>query len=331
MFGMRRREFIILLGGSASAAWPLAARAQQPAMPVIGFLSTLSPEMNTPRLAAFDRALKEFGFVDSRNVAIEYRFVQGQYDRLPEMADELIRLQVAVIVAAGGEPSALAAKSATSTTPIVFVMGSDPVKAGLVTSYNRPGGNLTGINILTDTLEAKRLGLLRELVPRAAAVGLLWNPRFASAESQMRDVQEAARVINMTIRVLPASTDREIELAFETVAQERIRALVVAADPFLTMSGDKIVALAARAAVPAMYEFRGQVVAGGLMSYGIDVVEVYRQAGVYVGRILKGEKPADLPVLQPTKFEFVINLKTAKALDLTVPSTLLALADEVIE
>jgi putative ABC transport system substrate-binding protein len=327
---MKRRAFITLLGG-ATVAWPLAVRAQQAAMPVIGFLSTLSPESNTPRLAAFDRALKEFGFVDGRNVAIEYRFVQGQYDRLPEMADELIRRQVAVIVAAGGEPSALAAKSATSTTPIVFVMGSDPVKAGLVTSYNRPGGNLTGINILTDTLEAKRLGLLRELVPRAAAVGLLWNPRFASAESQLRDVQEAARVINMTIRVLPASTDREIELAFETVAQERIRALAVAADPFLTMSGDKIVALAARAAVPAMYEFRGQVAAGGLMSYGIDIVDVYRQAGVYVGRILKGEKPADLPVLQPTKFELVINLKTAKALGLTIPDKLLALADEVIE
>jgi ABC-type uncharacterized transport system substrate-binding protein len=329
MLDIGRRHFLTLLGGAA--AWPLAARAQQAAMPVIGFLSTLSPESNTPRLAAFDRALKEFGFVDGRNVAIEYRFVQGQYDRLPEMADELIRRQVAVIVAAGGEPSALAAKSATSTTPIVFVMGSDPVKAGLVTSYNRPGGNLTGINILTDTLEAKRLGLLRELVPRAAAVGLLWNPRFASAESQLRDVQEAARVINMTIRALPASTDREIELAFETVAQERIRALAVAADPFLTMSGDKIVALAARAAVPAMYEFRGQVAAGGLMSYGIDVVDVYRQAGVYVGRILKGEKPADLPVLQPTKFELVINLKTAKALGLNVPDRLLALADEVIE
>jgi putative ABC transport system substrate-binding protein len=327
---VRRRDFVALLGGAA-AAWPLAVRAQQAAMPVIGFLSTLSPESNTPRLAAFDRALKEFGFVDGRNVAIEYRFVQGQYDRLPEMADELIRRQVAVIVAAGGEPSALAAKSATSTTPIVFVMGSDPVKAGLVTSYNRPGGNLTGINILTDTLEAKRLGLLRELMPRAAAVGLLWNPRFASAESQLRDVQEAARVINMTIRVLPASTDREIELAFETVAQERIRALAVAADPFLTMSGDKIVALAARAAVPAMYEFRGQVAAGGLMSYGIDIVDVYRQAGVYVGRILKGEKPADLPVLQPTKFELVINLKTAKALGLNVPDRLLAHADEVIE
>jgi putative ABC transport system substrate-binding protein len=327
---MKRRDFIRLLGGAA-VAWPRAVCAQQAAVPVIGFLSTLSPESNTPRLAAFDRALKEVGFVDGRNVAIEYRFVQGQYDRLPEMADELIRRQVAVIVAAGGEPSALAAKSATSTTPIVFVMGSDPVKAGLVTSYNRPGGNLTGINILTDTLEAKRLGLLRELVPRAAAVGLLWNPRFASAESQLRDVQEAARVINMTIRALPASTDREIELAFETVAQERIRALAVAADPFLTMSGDKIVALAARVAVPAMYEFRGQVAAGGLMSYGIDVVDVYRQAGVYVGRILKGEKPADLPVLQPTKFELVINLKTAKALGLNVPDRLLALADEVIE
>jgi ABC-type uncharacterized transport system substrate-binding protein len=326
---MKRRELITLVGGAV--AWPLAAPAQQAAMPVIGFLSTLSPESNTPRLAAFNQALKEFGFVDGRNVAFEYRFVQGQYDRLSEMADELTRRQVAVIVAAGGEPSALAAKAATSTTPIVFVMGSDPVNAGLVASYNRPGGNLTGINILTDTLEAKRLGLLRELVPRAAVVGLLWNPRFASAESQLRDVQGAARVINMTIRALPASTDREIELAFEILAQERIRALLVAADPFLTMSGDKIITLAARAAVPAIYEFRSQVAAGGLMSYGIDVVDVYRQAGAYVGRILRGEKPADLPVLQPTKFEFVINLKTANALNLTIPPTLLAVADEVIE
>ena len=326
---MRRREFITLLGGAA-AAWPLAASAQR-AMPVIGFLSTLSPESNAPRLAAFGRALSEFGLVDGRNVAIEYRFVQGQYDRLSEMANELSRRQVAVIVAAGGEPSALAAKSATSTIPIVFVMGSDPVKAGLVASYNRPGGNLTGINILTDTLEAKQLGLLHELVPQAGTVGFLWNPRFASADSQLRDVQEAARIVSMTIRVLPASNDREIELAFEIVAQEQIRALAVAADPFLTMSGDKIVALASHSAVPAMYEFRGQVAAGGLMSYGVDVVEVYRQAGVYVGRILGGEAPADLPVLQPTKFEFVINARTAKAIGLDIPPTLLALADEVIE
>jgi putative ABC transport system substrate-binding protein len=330
MLDVRRRQFITLLGGAA-VAWPLAARGQQSPMPVIGFLSTLSSEANAPRLAAFGQALKEFGFADGQNVAIEYRFVQGQYNRLPEMAHELTRHQVAVIVAAGGESSALAAKSATSTIPIVFVMGSDPVRAGLVTSYNRPGGNLTGINILTDTLEAKRLGLLREMVPEATVIGVLWNPRFASAESQLRDIQEAARAINMTIRALPASTDREIELAFEILAQEQIRALAVAADPFLTMSGDKIVALAARAAVPAMYEFRGQVAAGGLMSYGIDIVDVYRQAGVYVGRILRGEKPADLPVLQPTKFEFVINLRTVKTLGLNVPPTLLALADEVIE
>jgi putative tryptophan/tyrosine transport system substrate-binding protein len=325
-----RRELIGLLGGAA-AAWPLAARAQQPGLPVIGFLSTLSYEANAPRLAAFGQALKEFGFVDGQNVAIEYRFVQGRYDRLPEMARELVRRRIAVIVAAGGEPSALAAKSATSTIPIVFVMGSDPVKAGLVSSYNRPGGNLTGINILTDTLDTKRLGLLREMVPQAGVVGLLWNPRFASAESQWRDVQAAARAVDITIRALPASTDREIELAFDVVAQERLRALAVAADPFLTMSGSKIVALAARAAVPAMYEFRGQVAAGGLMSYGIDVVDVYRQAGVYVGRILRGEKPADLPILQPAKFEFVINVKTAKSLGLDVPDRLLAIADEVIE
>src|SRR6266545_2758351 len=327
---MRRREFITFIGG-AVVGWPIAAHAQQPAMPVIGFLSTRMPNESAHLVAAFRRGLAENGYVEGQNVAVEYRWALGQYDRLPALATELVRRPVAVLASVGGDPAAQAAKAATATIPIVFEIGSDPIKLGLVTSYNRPGGNATGINILTSTLEAKRLGLLRELVPRAAAVGLLWNPRFASAESQLRDVQEAARVINMTIRALPASTDREIELAFETVAQERIRALAVAADPFLTMSGDKIVALAARAAVPAMYEFRGQVAAGGLMSYGIDVVDVYRQAGVYVGRILKGEKPADLPVLQPTKFELVINLKTANALGLNVPDRLIALADEVIE
>ena len=325
---MRRREVITLIGGAA--AWPFAARAQRPAMPVIGYLSTLSPDTNAPRLQAFERGLKEFGFVENQNVAIEYRFVQGQYDRLPAMAEELLRHRVAVIVAVGGEQSALAAKAATATIPIVFVMGSDPVKAGLVAGYNRPGGNATGINILTDMLEAKRLGLLHELVPQTA-IGFLCNPRFASAESQLRDVQEAARALGVAIRVLPASSEREIDAAFETAARESIRALTVGADPFLTLNRDKIIALAARAVLPTMYEFREHTAAGGLMSYGIDVADMYRHVGAYVGRILKGEKPADLPVVQPTKFEFIINLKTAKALGIEIPARLLSIADEVIE
>src|SRR5262245_41402525 len=231
-------------------------------------------------------------------LAIEYRFVEGQYDRLPAVADELARRHLAVIVAAGGEPSALAAKAANPASPIVFVMGSDPVKAGLVASYNRPGGTITGINIVTDMLEAKRLGLLREVAPQTATIGFLHNPRFASSEHQLRDVREAARALSIAVRPLPASTDGEIDAAFDIVARDRITALIVGADPFLTMNGGKIVALVARAALAAVYEFRGQVAAGGLMSYGIDVVDVYRQVGVYVGRILKGEKPADLPVLQ---------------------------------
>jgi len=325
---MNRRRFISLLGGAA--AWPLAARAQRPAMPVIGYLSTLSPEINAPRQAAFERGLKEFGFVANRDVAIEYRYTQGQYDRLPAMAEELVRRQAAVVVAVGGEQSALAAKAATTTIPIVFVMGSDPIKAGLVASYNRPAGNITGVNIVNDTLESKRLGLLHELAPQAI-VGYLWNPRFASAESELRDAQEAARAIGVTIRVLSAGDDGEIAAAFETATQERIGALAVAADPFLTLNRGKIIALAARAALPAIYEFREHAADGGLMSYGIDVADAYRQAGAYAGRILKGEKPAQLPVLQPTKFEFVINLKTAKALGIEIPARLISIADDVIE
>jgi putative ABC transport system substrate-binding protein len=327
---MRRREFITLLGGAA-AAWPLAARAQQPAMPVVGFLSTLSPQANAARLRAFRRALSELGFVEGRNLAIEFRFVEGEYDRLPAMAEELVRHPVAVLVAVGGEPSPLAARAATSTIPIVFAMGSDPVKAGLVASYNRPGGNVTGINLLTDLLEAKRLGLLHEVAPQSATFGFLCNPRFASAETQMHDMQEAARVLAIKLRVFPASSDGEIDRAFEVMAREQIGALAVGADPFLTTNRDKIIALAARARLPAMYEFHEQATAGGLMSYGIDVSDAYRQIGTYVGRILKGEKPAELPVLQPTKFQFVINLRTAKALGLEIPDKLLALADEVIE
>jgi putative tryptophan/tyrosine transport system substrate-binding protein len=328
---MKRREFITLLGGAA-AAWPLAARAQQPAMPVIGYLSSLSPEGNAPRQAAFRAGLNEQGFVEGRNVAVEYRFARGQYERLPAMAEELAGRPVAVIVAVGGEPSPVAAKAATSTIPIVFVMGSDPVKVGLVASYNRPGGNVTGINLFTETLGAKRLGLLHELAPQAAMVGFLNNPRFPTAENQLRDAQEAARALGLTVRILSVSTEQEIDAAFAIIARERIGAVLVGADPFLTAVGrDRIIAAAARATVPAIYEFREQTAAGGLMSYGIDVADVYRQVGVYAGRILKGEKPAELPVLQPTKFELVINLKTAKALGLSIPDKLIALADEVIE
>jgi ABC-type uncharacterized transport system substrate-binding protein len=326
---MKRRDFIALLGGAA--AWPLAARAQQAAMPVVGFLHTRSQETFLS-YAAFRKGLEEAGFVEGRNVRLEFRGAAGQYDRLPALAADLVHQQVAVLVAGGGEPSPLAAKAATSTIPIVFSIGSDPVKAGLVASYHRPGGNITGINLLTDLLEAKRLGLLHDLVPQAATVGFLWNPRFASAaENQMPDAQEAARTLGLTLRALPVTTVGEIDTAFDTIRAERILALAVSADPFLDMSRDRIIALAARDSVPAMYHFREHAVAGGLMSYGIDLDDVYRQVGVYAGRILKGEKPADLPVLQPTKFQFVINLRTAKALGVKISDNLLSLADEVIE
>ena len=325
---MKRREFITLLGGAA-ATWPLATRAQQ-TMPVIGYLSGRSPEDTTHLVAAFRRGLVEDGYVEGQNVAIQYRWALGQVDRLPALAAELAGRSVAILVATGGESAALAAKAATSTIPIVFSTG-DPVKAGLVASYNRPGGNATGINLLTQTLEPKRLGLLHELVPQAATIGFLLNPNFPSAEDQSKDMQEAARAIGLHIHVLRANTDREIEAAFETVAQDRIGALAVGASPFFDTRRNTLVALAARHAVPTMYHFREFAAAGGLMSYGIDPVDAYRQVGVYAGRILKGAKPADLPVLQPTKFEFVINLKTAKALSLEIPARLLSFVDEVIE
>jgi len=326
---MERREFITLLGGAA-AAWPLAVRAQQP-MPVVGFLHTRSKENLTPSLAGFAKGLAEAGYVDGRTIKIEYGFVNGQYGRLPATAAELAARGVAVIVAGGGEPSVLAAKAAAATIPIVFVMGSDPVKAGLVASYNLPGGNISGIAILTDTLEAKRIGLMHQLMPKVTTIGYLWNPKFVSAQSELRDVQEAARSLGIKVRILPASSESEIDVAFETIKQEQILALAVCADPFLSGSRDKNIALAAQHKVPAIYEFREHAVSGGLMSYGIDIVDAYRQAGVYAARILKGEKPSSLPVLQPTKFEFLINLKTAKSLGLEIPPTLLALADEVIE
>jgi putative ABC transport system substrate-binding protein len=326
---VERRQFVFALGGAA-VAWPLAAGAQQPTMPVIGYLSARSPEDTAHLVPAFRQGLSEGGFVEGQNVTIEYRWALGQVDRLPALAVELAGRPVTILVTTGGESAALAAKAATSTIPIVFSMG-DPVKAGLAASYSRPGGNATGINILTETLEPKRLGLLRGLVPQAATIGFLLNPDFPAAESQSKDMQEAARAIGLQIHVLRANTDREIEAAFETVAQHRIAALAVAASPFFDTRRDTLVALAARYAVPTMYHFREYAAAGGLVSYGIDPIETYRQVGVYAGRILKGAKPADLPVLQPTKFEFVINLKTAKALGLDVPLHLQQLADEVIE
>jgi putative ABC transport system substrate-binding protein len=329
---VKRREFITLLGGAATAPLlsPRAAHAQQPTMPVVGFLHVRSSDNSMPQVAGFRRGLAEHGRVEGQNVTVEYRWARGQYDQLPAMAAELVRQPVAVLIV-GTDAAALAAKAATSTIPIVFSVGSDPVKLGLVASFNRPGGNATGMNILTTMLEAKRLGLLHELVPYAANIGVLLHPGAPNAEGQSRDVKEAARAIGVQIQDLWASTDREIDAAFDTVAQQRIRALAVTANPFFDTRRDRILALASRHAVPAMYHFREYAADGGLMSYGIDLPDAYRHVGAYVGQILNGAKPADLPVMQPTKFEFVINLKTAKALGITVPNSMQLLADEVIE
>ena len=326
---MRRRDFIKVIAGSV-AAWPLTARAQQPAMPVIGFLSARSPEDSAHLVAAFQSGLADNGYIAGQSVLIEYRWALGQYDRLPTMAADLVRRPVAVLVAVGGEPAAMAAKTATSTIPIVFAM-DDPVKQGLVESFNRPGGNATGMAVLSPDLEAKRLGLLHELVPRASTIGILLNPNFPPAQHQLEEVQIAAQATNLQILALRASTDREIDEAFDTLMKQRIAALSVASDPFFDTRRDKLIGLAARYAVPAIYQFREYPAAGGLISYGIDIAVVYRQIGIYVGRILKGAKPADLPVMQPTKFELVLNLKTAKTLRLAIPSGVISIADEVIE
>jgi putative tryptophan/tyrosine transport system substrate-binding protein len=317
-----------LLGGAI--AWPIVARAQQPAMPVIGFLSSRSPDDTANLVVAFRRGLVDSGYIEGQTVTIEYTWALGQYDRLPAMALELARRPVAVLVTTGGEPAALAAKTATSSIPIVFAMG-DPVKRGLAASLNRPGGNATGVSILSPDLEAKRLGLLHELVPQAVTLSVLLNPNFPPAQDQLDEVQQAARATGLQIHVLRASTDREIDAAFDTAAQLRVSALSVTSDPFFDTRRDRLIALAARHSVPTMYQFREYAVAGGLMSYGIDLPDVYRQVGTYAARVLKGTKPADLPVQQPTKFEFVINLKTAKALGLSIPPGILAIADEVIE
>jgi putative ABC transport system substrate-binding protein len=330
MFDVRRREFITLLGGAA-LAWPLAARAQQPAMPVIGFVgSTALDGFVSAQVAAFRKGLNEAGYIEGQNVAIEFRWAEGQYDRLPTLAAEFVRRQVAVILASS-LPTALAAKGETSTIPIVFVMGADPVKLGVVASLNRPGGNVTGISQFYGALGAKRLELLREFVPSAAVIAIISNPKNPNAEDHLNDVQAAARVIGQQVDVFRASSESEIDAAFAGLARRGDGALFVTDDPLFSVRRSQIVALAGRHAVPTIYYAREFAAAGGLISYGSSSGDNFREAGIYVGRILKGAKPSDLPVLQPTRFELVINLKTAKTLGLDVPTKLLALADEVIE
>jgi putative ABC transport system substrate-binding protein len=327
---MRRRDFITILCG-ASAAWPLAARAQQPAMPVIGFLNSASPKEWAPYLDAFKKGLGEAGYIDGQNVAIEYRWAEGQYDRLPRMAAELVGHQVSVLVATGGDVVAQAAKFATNIIPIVFTIGGDPVKLGLVASLNRPGGNITGVSVLTTSLGAKRLEILREIVPKAELIAMLVNPSSPIADEQIRDGQEAAHELGRQIYLLKVSSEDDFERAFDTLVSMKIGALLVSADPFFNSRRDKIVALATRYAIPTIYEFRQYVEAGGLMSYGTSLTDGYRQVGIYTGKILNGAHPADLPVQQSVKVELVLNLKAAKALGLTLPITLLGRADEVIE
>jgi putative ABC transport system substrate-binding protein len=324
-----RRQFITLLGGVAMP-WSLTARAQQPAMPVVGFLSSASAVAFEHLAQVFRDGLSEAGYVDGRNISIEYRWAEGHYDRLPALAADLVRNQVAVI-AAMGSPAGPAAKAATATIPIVFSIGIDPVKAGLVTSFDRPGGNATGvINFATATV-TKQLELLHKIVPTAVIMAVLMNPNFPAAEEETRELHEGARTLGLELHVLNATDESEIDTAFTRIAQMRVQGLLVAGDPVFTSRRNQLIALAARYAVPAIYTFREFPAVGGLMSYSTSLADAYHQVGIYTGRILKGEKPADLPVVQPTRFELVINLKTAKALGITVPPTLLATVDEVIE
>jgi putative ABC transport system substrate-binding protein len=326
---MQRREFIIVAG--AAAAWPLAAGAQQSAMPVLGFLSTRSASDTAKLVEAFGKGLEEAGFSEGKNVSVDYRFADGRFDRLAEMAADLVRRPVAVLVTSGGASSAVAAKIATSTIPIVFVIGGDPVRLGLAASLPRPGGNATGITIISGELAPKRLGLLRELVPNAKAFAALTNPNTPEGQVQSSDMHAAAKALGVKMRFLEAADEMGIETAFAALAQEKPDALLVGSDPLFDVYRDKLVALVAAAAIPAIYQFRDFTTAGGLMSYDPDIADGYRQLGVYAGKVLKGASPADLPILQPTKFHLVINLKTAKALGLEIPANLLARADEVIE
>jgi putative ABC transport system substrate-binding protein len=326
---MKRRNFISLVGGAA--AWPVAARAQQRAMPVIGLLSGRSPAVDTPLLAVMRQGLNETGFVEGRNVTIDYRWADGHYDRLPALAADLVRRPVAVIMTIGSDAGALAAKAATATIPIVVAVGEDPVGSGLVTSLQHPGGNITGASSYIVELEPKKLGLLRELRPAAGTIAFLVNPNFPGAERKVGDVRAAARGVGQEIEILNASTIPDIDSAFARVVQMRAEALQVLADPFFFNRTSQFVVLAARHAIPTMYFRREFALAGGLMSYGTNAAESYRVVGVYAGRILKGEKPGDLPIQLPTKFELVINLGTARALGVDIPSALLARADEVIE
>ena len=327
---MRRRQFITLLGGAA-VAWPLAVRAQQPAIPAVGFLNPGLPEPSSFLVVAFREGMEKEGYVEGQNVTIEYRWASGHYDELQTLASDLVRRHVVAIAATGGSISAQAAKAATANIPIVFNVGEDPIKLGLVASFNRPGGNITGVNTLSPALESKRLGLLRELVPQAAIVAVLLNPSNPDADLQRRDIQAAASAIGQDLRTFDVGNESDIETAFAALVRQRADALLVGSDVFLTNRREQIVALAARYAVPTIYSFRSFAESGGLMSYSTNLVEVYRQVGFYVGRILKGEKPANLPIVQPTKFELVINLKTAKAMNVKISDNLLSLADEVIE
>jgi putative tryptophan/tyrosine transport system substrate-binding protein len=325
-----RREFITLLGG-ATAAWPLGARAQQTAMPVVGFLSSVPFETRRDQVAGFHRGLNESGYVEAQNVAIEYRSADNQIDRLPTLAADLVSRGVTVIVTIGGDNSIQAANAASTTIPVVFVTGFDPVGAGFVASLNRPGGNLTGVNFLVVLTVAKRLALLSEFVHAAATIGMLVNPDNPNAESTMGDAQAAAERLGKKLVVFKARAERDLDTAFATFVQQKVEAVLVESDPFFLARREQVVALAARHALAAIYAFREFATVGGLMSYGTSLSNAYHQAGVYAARILKGEKPADLPIMQPTKFELVINLKTVRALGVTVPAGVLAIADEVIE
>jgi ABC-type uncharacterized transport system substrate-binding protein len=326
---MRRRDFITLIGGAA-VAWPRRTRAQQSSLPVIGFVHARSREDTAHLVAAFRQGLADSGYTDGKNVVIEFRFAAGQYNKLTEMTAELVRRPVTVLVA-GADPAAVAAKQATESIPIVFAVGGDPVKLALAQSLNNPGSNATGTTILSTSLEPKRLGLLREMLPPNSTVGVFLNPTLPLSQRQSQEVQDAAREINLATRVFWVATDSEIETAIDVIVREHIAALMVGADPFFDTRRDKLTSLALHHRLPTMFQFREFAQAGGLMSYGINLPDVYRQVGTYTARILKGEKPADLPILQPSKFEFVVNLKTAKALGIQIPGRLLSFVDEVIE